>query len=73
VHRVRKFVEVAQRPDRYAMTASTLSDVSNGRKWNPDIHLNVCDAIMEDSRFASVQSGLESRHVMSSGDEAKGK
>jgi hypothetical protein len=33
VHRVRKFVEIGSGRIGYAMTAATLSDVSNGRKW----------------------------------------
>jgi hypothetical protein len=36
VHRVRKFVEVGSGRIGYAMTAAALSDVSNGRKCNPD-------------------------------------
>jgi hypothetical protein len=54
VHRVRKFVEVGSGRIGYAMTAATLSDVSNGRKWNPDPSFNVADAILDDPEFVSV-------------------
>ena len=47
------------------MTAATLSDVSNGRKWNPDPSFNVADAILEDPDFASVlRAVLRDGHVM---------
>jgi len=47
------------------MTAATLSDVSNGRKWNPDPSFNVADAILEDPDFASVlRTVLRDGHIM---------
>ena len=54
MHRVRKFVEVGSGRIGYAMTAATLSDVSNGRKWNPDPSFNVADAILDNPEFVSV-------------------
>ncbi len=73
MHRVRKFVEVGSGRIGYAMTAATLSDVSNGRKWNPDPSFNVADAILEDPDFASVlRAVLRDGHVMVLGAEGKG-
>jgi hypothetical protein len=54
VHRVRKFVEVGSGRIGYAMTDATLSEVSNGAKWNPDPSFSVADAILADPEFASV-------------------
>ena len=74
MHRVRKFVEVGSGRIGYAMTAATLSDVSNGGKWNPDPSFNVADAILEDPDFASVlRAVLRDGHVMVPGLKAKGK
>ena len=74
MHRVRKFVEVGSGRIGYAMTAVTLSDVSNGRKWNPDPSFNVADAILEDPDFASVlRAVLRDGHVMVPALKAKGK
>ena len=73
VHRVRKFVEVGSGRIGYAMTAATLSDVSNGRKWNPDPSFNVADAILEDPDFASVlRAVLRDGHVIVLGAQGKG-
>ena len=52
--RVRKFVEVGSGRIGYAMTAATLSEVSNGTKWNPDLSFNVADAILDNPEFVSV-------------------
>ena len=74
MHRVRKFVEVGSGRIGYAMTAATLSDVSNGRKWNPDPSFNVADAILDDPEFVSVLGAvLRDGHVMISALKAKGK
>jgi hypothetical protein len=54
VHRVRKFVQVGSGRIGYAMTEATLSEVSNGAKWNPDPSFSVADAILADPEFASV-------------------
>jgi hypothetical protein len=56
------------------MTAATLSDVSNGRKWNPDPSFNVAGALLEDPDFASVlRAVLRDGHVMVPALKAKGK
>ena len=74
MHRVRKFVEVGSCRIGYAMTAATLSDVSNGGKWNPDPSFNVADAILEDPEFVSVlRAVLRDGHVMVPALKAKGK
>ena len=74
VHRVRKFVEVGSGRIGYAMTAATLSYVSNGRKWNPDPSFNVADAILEDPEFVSVlRAVLKDGHKIVPALKAKGK
>ena len=74
MHRVRRFVEVGSGRIGYAMTAATLSDVSNGTKWNPDPSFNVADAILEDPEFVSVlRVVLRDGHVMVPALTAKGK
>ena len=74
MHRVRKFVEVGSGRIGYAMTAATLSDVSNGGKWNPDPSFNVADAILEDPEFVSVlRAVLRYGHVMVPAVKTKGK
>jgi hypothetical protein len=74
VHRVRRFVEVGSGRMGYATTAATLSDVSNGRKWNPDPSFNVADAILDDPEFVSVlKAVLRDGHVMVPAVKAKGK
>ena len=74
MHRVRKFVEVGSGRIGYAMTAATLSDVSNGGKWNPDPSFNVADAILDDPEFVSVlRVVLKDGHKIVSGLKAKGK
>jgi hypothetical protein len=74
VHRVQKFVEVGSGRIGYAMTATALSEVSNGAKWNPDPSFNVADAILADPEFASVlKVGFEGRPCRCSGAEGKGK
>ncbi len=74
MHRVRKFVEVGSGRIGYAMTAAALSDVSNGRKCNPDPSFNVADAILEDPEFVSVlRAVLRDGHVMVPALKAKGK
>src|SRR3981189_2144807 len=37
----------------YAMTAATLSEVSDATKWNPDPSFNVTDAILDNPEFVS--------------------
>ena len=72
VHRVRKFVEVGSGRIGYAMTAATLSDVSNGTKWNPDASFNVADAILDDPEFVfSAQNGFERRPCNGSGGKSE--
>jgi len=74
VHRVQKFVEVGSGRIGYAMTATKLSEVSNGAKWNPDPSFNVADAILADPEFASVlKVVLRDGHVMVPALKAKGK
>ena len=74
MHRVRKFVEVGSGQVGYAMTAATLSDVSNGTKWNPDPSFNVADAILDDPEFVLVlRTVLRDGHVMVPALKAKGK
>jgi hypothetical protein len=74
VHRVQKFVEVGSGRIGYAMTATALSEVSNGAKWNPDPSFNVADAILADPEFASVlKVVLRDGHVMVPALKAKGK
>ncbi len=74
MHRVRKFVEVGSGRIGYAMTAATLSDVSSGRKWNPDPSFNVADAILEDPEFVSLlRAVLRDGHVMVPAVKTKGK
>ena len=74
VHRVQKFVEAVSGRIGYAMTAATLSDVSNGTKWNPDPSFNVADAILDDPEFVSVlKAVLRDGHVMVPAVKAKGK
>ena len=73
MHRVRKFVEVGSGRIGYAMTAATLSDVSNGTMWNPGT-LNVADAILEDPEFVSVlRVVLRDGHEILPALKAKGK
>ena len=73
MHRVRKFVEVGSGRIGYAMTAATLSDVSNGRKWNPDPSFNVADAILDNPEFVSVlRVVLRDGHIIAPA-KAKGK
>ena len=56
------------------MTAATLSDVSNGRKWNPDPSFNVADAILEDPEFVSVlRAVLRDGHKIVPALKAKGR
>ena len=74
MHRVRKFVEVGSGRIGYAMTAATLSDVSNGGKWNPDPSFNVADAILDDPEFVLVlRTVLRDGHVMVPAVKAKRK
>ena len=73
MHRVRKFVEVGSGRIGYAMTAAALSDVSNGRKCNPDPSFNVADAILDDPEFVSVlRVVLRDRHKIVPALKAKG-
>ena len=74
MHRVRKFVEVGSGRIGYAMTAATLSEASNGTRWNPDPSFNVADAILEDPEFVSVlRTVLRDGHEIVPGLKAKGK
>ncbi len=74
MHRVRKFVEVGSGRIGYAMTAATLSEVSNGTKWNPDLSFNVADAILDNPEFISVlRAVLRDGHVMAPTVKAKEK
>ncbi len=74
MHRVQKFVEVGSGQIGYAMTATALSEVSNGAKWNPDPSFNVAAAILADPEFASVlKVVLRDGHVMVPALKAKGK
>ena len=54
MQRVRKFIEVGSGRIGYAMTEATLSEVSNGAKWNLDPSFSVADALLADPDFASV-------------------
>src|SRR5712692_9261369 len=55
------------------MTATALSEVSNGAKWNPDPSFNVAAAILADPEFASVlKVVLRDGHVMVPALKAKG-
>jgi hypothetical protein len=65
MHRIRKFIEVGSGRIGYAMTETSLSEVSNGAKWNPDPSFNVADAILADPAFASVlKTVLRHGHVL---------
>jgi hypothetical protein len=74
VHRVRRFVEVASGRIGYAMTATVLSQASNGTTWEPDPSFSVADAILANPEFASVlKAVLLDGHVIVPAPKAKGK
>jgi len=55
-------------------TATALSEVSNGAKWNPVPSFNVAYAILADPKFASVlKVVLRDGHVLVPALKAKGK
>jgi len=65
VHRVRKFVEVSGGRIGYAMTETSLSEASNGAKWNQDASFSVADVLLADPEFASVlKAVLRDGHVI---------
>jgi hypothetical protein len=74
MHRVQKFVETGSGRIGYAMKDATLSEVSNGAKWNPDPSFNVADAILADPDFAEVlKIVLRAGYVIAPAQKAKGK
>jgi hypothetical protein len=65
VHRVQKFVEVGGGRIGYALTAATLSEVSNGAMWKQDPSFGVADSILDNPDFASVlKAVLRDGHVI---------
>jgi hypothetical protein len=54
VHRVQKFVETGSGRIGYALTATALSEASNGSIWKPDPSFSVADAILDNPEFVSV-------------------
>ena len=74
MHRVRKFVEVGSGRIGYAMTAASLSKVSNGAKWKSVSSFSVVDAVMADPDFVSVLRAVpKDGHVVMSSATAKAK
>ena len=72
MHRIRKFIEVGSGRIGYAMTKTSLSEVSNGAKWNPDPSFSVADALFADPEFASVlKTVLKVGHVVVPAAKAK--
>ena len=74
MHRVRKFVEVGSGQVGYAMTAATLSDVSNGGSGIRTLHLTSPTLFLTiPSSFLVLRTVLRDGHVMVPALKAKGK
>jgi hypothetical protein len=74
MHGIRKFIEVGSGRIGYAMTETSLSEVSNGAKWNPDPSFSVADALLADPEFASVlKTVLKDGHILVPTPKAEGK
>ena len=74
MHRVQKFIEAGSGRVGYAMTEATLSEVSNGAKWNLDPSFSVADALLANAEFASVlRTVLRDGHVLVPAPKAKEK
>lgn len=74
MHRVRKFIEVDSGRIGYAMTATALSDVSNGTAWDQDPSFSVADTILDNPEFVSVlRVVLRDGHVIVPALKTKGK